>query len=87
MPGFFNIGDERDEYLEPSHWRTSKKLLVVGGGYIGLEMGSVLRRPGVSMTVIARCSQAFCGANATSSARCRNGWPDSSKQFISTTSH
>jgi dihydrolipoamide dehydrogenase len=65
MPGFFNIGDERvmDSTGALALADVPKKLLVVGGGYIGLEMGSVYAALGSEVTVVEMLSGLLPGAD------------------------
>lgn len=65
MPGFFNIGDERvmDSTGALALADVPKKLLVVGGGYIGLEMGSVYAALGSQVTVVEMLSGLLPGAD------------------------
>lgn len=65
MPGFFNIGDERvmDSTGALALADIPKKLLVVGGGYIGLEMGSVYSAIGSEVTVVEMMSGLLPGAD------------------------
>ncbi|MCL4113507.1 UNVERIFIED_CONTAM: hypothetical protein GTU68_033662 [Idotea baltica] len=54
FPGFLNIGDDRvmDSTGALDLKDIPKKLMVVGGGYIGLEMGSVYAALGSEVTVV-----------------------------------
>lgn len=65
MPGFFNIGDERvmDSTGALELKDVPEKLLVVGGGYIGLEMGSVYAALGSAVTVVEMSSGLLPGAD------------------------
>lgn len=65
MPGFFNIGDERvmDSTGALALPDVPKKLLVVGGGYIGLEMGSVYAALGSEVTVVEMLDGLLPGAD------------------------
>ncbi|MHC4880630.1 MAG: dihydrolipoyl dehydrogenase [Planctomycetota bacterium] len=65
MPGFFDIGDERvmDSTGALALADVPKKLLVVGGGYIGLEMGSVYAALGSDVTVVEMLSGLLPGAD------------------------
>ncbi len=65
MPGFFNIGDDRvmDSTGALELKDVPKKLLVVGGGYIGLEMGSVYAALGSEVTVVEMSSGLLPGAD------------------------
>ncbi len=65
MPGFFDIGDERvmDSTGALALADVPKKLLVVGGGYIGLEMGSVYAALGSQVTVVEMLSGLLPGAD------------------------
>ena len=65
VPGFFNIGDERvmDSTGALALADIPKKLLVVGGGYIGLEMGSVYSAIGSEVTVVEMMSGLLPGAD------------------------
>ena len=48
-----------------------KHLIVVGGGYIGLELGSVWKRLGAKVTVIEFLPRIVPIADGEMSARCR----------------
>lgn len=65
MPGIFDIGDERvmdsTEALELPD--VPDRLLVVGGGYIGLEMGSVYAALGSKVTVVEMTDGLLPGAD------------------------
>lgn len=65
MPGFFNIGDDRvmDSTGALELKDIPEKLLVVGGGYIGLEMGSVYAALGTDVTVVEMSSGLLPGAD------------------------
>ena len=65
MPGFFNIGDDRvmDSTGALELKDIPAKLLVVGGGYIGLEMGSVYAALGSAVTVVEMSSGLLPGAD------------------------
>jgi dihydrolipoamide dehydrogenase len=65
MPGFFNIGDERvmDSTGALELADVPNKLLIVGGGYIGLEMGSVYAAIGSKVTVVEMLSGLLPGAD------------------------
>lgn len=65
MPGFFNIGDDRvmDSTGALELKDIPEKLLVVGGGYIGLEMGSVYAALGSAVTVVEMSGGLLPGAD------------------------
>ena len=65
MPGFFNIGDDRvmDSTGALELKDVPGKLLVVGGGYIGLEMGSVYAALGSEVTVVEMSAGLLPGAD------------------------
>ncbi|MCR9202599.1 MAG: dihydrolipoyl dehydrogenase [Planctomycetaceae bacterium] len=65
MPGFFNIGDDRvmDSTGALKLQDIPEKLLVVGGGYIGLEMGSVYAALGSEVTVVEMSPGLLPGAD------------------------
>lgn len=65
MPSFFDIGDDRvmDSTGALALADIPKKLLVVGGGYIGLEMGSVYAALGSEVTVVEMLSGLLPGAD------------------------
>lgn len=65
MPGFFDIGDDRvmDSTGALSLPDIPKKLLVIGGGYIGLEMGSVYAALGSEVTVVEMLPTILTGAD------------------------
>lgn len=65
MPSFFDLGDDRvmDSTGALALADIPKKLLVVGGGYIGLEMGSVYAALGSEVTVVEMLSGLLPGAD------------------------
>ena len=65
MPSFFDLGDDRvmDSTGALALSDIPKKLLVVGGGYIGLEMGSVYAALGSEVTVVEMLSGLLPGAD------------------------
>ena len=65
MPGFFDIGDDRvmDSTGALELKDVPAKLLVVGGGYIGLEMGSVYAALGSDVTVVEMSPAILPGAD------------------------
>lgn len=65
MPGFFDIGDDRvmDSTGALELKDIPEKLLVVGGGYIGLEMGSVYAALGSEVTVVEMSPGLLPGAD------------------------
>lgn len=65
MPGFFNIGDDRvmDSTGALELKDVPQRLLVVGGGYIGLEMGSVYAALGSEVTVVEMSKGLLPGAD------------------------
>lgn len=65
MPPFFDLGDDRvmDSTGALELADVPKKLLVVGGGYIGLEMGSVYAALGSEVTVVEMLSGLLPGAD------------------------
>lgn len=65
MPGFFNIGDDRvmDSTGALELKDVPGRLLVVGGGYIGLEMGSVYASLGSEVTVVEMSGGLLPGAD------------------------
>lgn len=66
MPPFFNIGDPRvmDSTGALELADIPEKLLVIGGGYIGLEMGSVYAALGTKVTVVEMTGGLLPGADA-----------------------
>lgn len=66
MPGFLDIGSQRiwtsTEGLALSE--IPGRLLVVGGGYIGLELGQVYARLGSKVTVVEMLPSIIAGADA-----------------------
>ncbi len=65
MPPIFNIGDDRvmDSTGALALKDIPKKLLVIGGGYIGLEMGSVYSAIGSEVTVVEMTAGLLPGAD------------------------
>lgn len=65
MPGIFNIGDDRvmDSTGALALADVPPKLLVIGGGYIGLEMGTVYAALGSSVTVVEMLPGLLMGAD------------------------
>jgi dihydrolipoyl dehydrogenase len=65
MPPIFNIGDDRvmDSTGALELKDVPPKLLVIGGGYIGLEMGSVYAALGSQVTVVEMTSGLLPGAD------------------------
>lgn len=65
MPGIFDIGDERvmDSTGALALADVPPKLLVIGGGYIGLEMGTVYAALGSSVTVVEMLPGLLMGAD------------------------
>ncbi|WP_166820624.1 dihydrolipoyl dehydrogenase [Thalassoroseus pseudoceratinae] len=65
MPPIFDIGDDRvmDSSGALNLPDIPKRLLVVGGGYIGLEMGSVYAALGSEVTVVEMLSGLLPGAD------------------------
>ncbi|VAX38602.1 Dihydrolipoamide dehydrogenase of pyruvate dehydrogenase complex [hydrothermal vent metagenome] len=65
MPSLFDIGDTRvmDSTGALMLEDVPKKLLVIGGGYIGLEMGSVYSALGADVTVVEMTSTLLPGAD------------------------
>lgn len=65
MPGFFDIGDDRvmDSTGALELKDVPGRLLVVGGGYIGLEMGSVYAALGSEVTVVEMSGGLLPGAD------------------------
>lgn len=65
MPGAFNIGTDRvmDSTGALNLVDIPKTLLVVGGGYIGLEMGSVYANLGTKVTVVELLDGLLMGAD------------------------
>lgn len=65
MPPMFALGDERimDSTGVLELKDIPKRLLVIGGGYIGLEMGSVYAAPGTEVTVVEMTSGLLPGAD------------------------
>ncbi|HIK95435.1 MAG TPA: dihydrolipoyl dehydrogenase [Planctomycetes bacterium] len=65
MPPFFDIGDDRvmDSTGALELKDVPKQLLVVGGGYIGLEMGSVYAALGSEVTVVEMSPGLLPGAD------------------------
>jgi dihydrolipoamide dehydrogenase len=65
MPPIFNIGDERvmDSTGALELKDVPGRLLVIGGGYIGLEMGSVYAALGSSVTVVEMTGGLLPGAD------------------------
>ncbi len=65
MPPIFDIGDDRvmDSTGALKLPDVPKRLLVIGGGYIGLEMGSVYAALGSAVTVVEMTSGLLPGAD------------------------
>ncbi len=65
MPGIFNIGDDRvmDSTGALALADVPGRLLVIGGGYIGLEMGSVYAALGSEVTVVEMLDDVLMGAD------------------------
>lgn len=65
MPGFLNIGDDRimDSTGALNLADIPGRLLVIGGGYIGLEMGSVYAALGSKVTVVEMLPGILAGAD------------------------
>lgn len=65
MPKFFDIGDDRvmDSTGALKLRDIPERMLVVGGGYIGLEMGSVYAALGSQVTVVEMSSGLLPGAD------------------------
>jgi dihydrolipoamide dehydrogenase len=65
MPALFDIGDPRvmDSTAALELAEIPRRLLVVGGGYIGLEMGSVYAALGSKVTVVEMTSGLLPGAD------------------------
>ncbi|MCA8986686.1 MAG: dihydrolipoyl dehydrogenase [Planctomycetaceae bacterium] len=65
MPGIFNIGDDRvmDSTGALELKDIPSRLLVIGGGYIGLEMGSVYAALGSEVTVVEMTDGLLPGAD------------------------
>jgi dihydrolipoamide dehydrogenase len=65
MPAMFNIGDDRvmDSTGALNLPEIPRRLLVVGGGYIGLEMGSVYSALGAKVTVVEMLPDILTGAD------------------------
>lgn len=65
MPKFFDIGDDRvmDSTGALELRDIPERMLVVGGGYIGLEMGSVYAALGSKVTVVEMSSGLLPGAD------------------------
>jgi len=65
MPALFDIGDPRvmDSTAALELAEIPQRLLVVGGGYIGLEMGSVYAALGSKVTVVEMTSGLLPGAD------------------------
>ena len=52
LDGVYVVRDKRDADLLAGEMRAGRKLLVIGGGYIGLEAAAVARHLGLEVTVI-----------------------------------
>ncbi len=65
MPGFFDIGDSRvmDSTGALALEDVPDRLLVIGGGYIGLEMGTVYSSLGSEVTVVEMTSRLLPGCD------------------------
>src|SRR5690606_3384679 len=65
VPGFLNIDDGRvmDSTAALNLPDIPRKLLVIGGGYIGLEMGSVYAALGSKVTVVEMLPTILAGAD------------------------
>lgn len=65
MPGLFDIGDERvmDSTAALDLPDIPARLLVIGGGYIGLEMGTVYAALGSKVTVVEMLPHILAGAD------------------------
>lgn len=66
MPGFMNIGSDRvmDSTGALKLQDVPGKFLVIGGGYIGLEMGTVYNALGSEVTVVEMTKSLLPGADA-----------------------
>ncbi len=65
MPPAFNIGTDRvmDSTAALNLAEIPEKLLVIGGGYIGLEMGSVYAQLGAQVTIVEMAPSLLPGAD------------------------
>lgn len=65
MPGIFDIGDDRvmDSTGALDLPDIPKRMLVIGGGYIGLEMGCVYAALGAEVTVVEMLPHILAGAD------------------------
>ena len=52
LDGVFTVRDKRDADLLSTEMRAGRRLLIIGGGYIGLEAAAVARHLGVEVTLI-----------------------------------
>ena len=52
LNGVYVVRDKRDADLLTGEMRAGRRLLIIGGGYIGLEAAAVARRLGLEVTVI-----------------------------------
>ena len=52
LEGVFVMRDKRDADLLAGEMRAGRQMLVIGGGYVGLEAAAVARKFGVSVTVV-----------------------------------
>ncbi|KKX28813.1 FAD-dependent oxidoreductase [Rhizobium sp. LC145] len=52
LDGVFVVRDKRDADLLSGEMRAGRRLLIIGGGYIGLEAAAVARHLGVEVTLI-----------------------------------
>jgi pyruvate/2-oxoglutarate dehydrogenase complex dihydrolipoamide dehydrogenase (E3) component len=61
-----------------------KRLLVIGGGIIGLEMGTVYDALGSKVTVVELGGQLIPAATPIWSGPCTNAWKSASRRSSST---
>ncbi|OCX65845.1 pyridine nucleotide-disulfide oxidoreductase [Thioclava sp. SK-1] len=52
LPGVFTVRELADTDAMAPHFQPGKRLVVIGGGYIGLEAAAVARKLGLSVTVV-----------------------------------
>jgi dihydrolipoamide dehydrogenase len=79
--------DEKTHRLVDRRARAAQgagSMVVIGGGYIGLEMGSVWQRLGAKVTVVEFLDRILAGMDGESRSRCsassrKQGWRSSSR--------
>lgn len=75
VPGFaFDADPVWDAAQALAAERLPKRLVVVGGGYIGMELATVFARLGTDVTVLEMFDEPLPGFPARLTARSPNGW-------------